>query len=402
MDLLFAFAAGLVVGILTFWLVARLRERDTASLAQELARRAESSKTKEVELLTSNMRDSVKALTSELITGGVKQLSDAARESLSRYTDENQAGLEAKKGLIDQSLESMNVKLSDVSQLVHKLNAERQVQYGELSTQLVTASTETTKLRDAADRLQGILSNPVARGQWGERLAEDVLRAAGLVEGLNYKKQFTMKKPACRPDFTFLLPDGLILNMDVKFPLTNYVAWFESTTDGDRERHANRFKADVKEVVKQVRDRGYINIEEKTLDYAILFVPNERVLSFIYECDPAIIDSALKDKVVVCSPFSLYAMVVVVRQAMDNFHFARTTSDVLDLHGEFKKEWQNFRQGFDKISNSIDGLQEAFDTLATTRRKKLDAVLTKIDALRGPERDVSGLLSAPNEESPIP
>ena len=95
-------------------------------------------------------------------------------------------------------------------------------------------------------------------------------------------------------------------------------------------------------------------------------------------------------------------MVGGVWQEMDNFHCARTTSDVLDLHGEFKKEWQNFRQGFDKISNSIDGLQEAFDTLATTRRKKLDAVLTKIDALRGPERDVSGLLSAPNEESPIP
>ena len=70
--LVIAFAAGVLAGALIFWLAARLRDGDTASLAQELVRQADAAKTKEVELLTSNMRDSVKALTSDLILGGVK------------------------------------------------------------------------------------------------------------------------------------------------------------------------------------------------------------------------------------------------------------------------------------------------------------------------------------------
>lgn len=400
MELLFAFAAGLAAGIVTFWLVARLKERDTASLAKEIVRQAESAKTQEVALLASNMRDSVKAVTADIITGGVKQLNDAARDSLSRYTAENQAGLDTKKGLIDQSLETMNTKLEQVSVLVNELEKARAEKYGALSKQLVDASAATTKLSDSADALRGILSNPTARGQWGERLAEDVLRAAGLVEGVNYRKQFTMKS-GCRPDFTFDLPNGLILNMDVKFPLTSYLAWFEHTSEVEKKACADQFRKDVQKTIKQVYERGYIDATENTVDYAILFVPNERVLGFLNEYDPTAIDGALSNKVVICSPFTLYAVLVVVRQAMDNFKFAQTTSEIVRLHGDFHKEWSTFKESFDKIKKNIDGLQEAFETLATTRRRKLDSVLEKIDALRGPEPDLGALAAPIHQESQI-
>jgi len=391
MEQLFVFAAGVIVGSMVFWVVARLRDRDTASLAQELVRQAESAKTKEVELLTSNMRDSVKALTSDLITGGVRQLHEAARSSLSQYTSDNQSALESKKALIDQSLESMNAKLEKIGALVRELETARAEKYGELSKQLIDASAATTKLSDAADQLRGILSNPTARGQWGERLAEDVLRAAGLVEGINYGKQIPMAS-GCRPDFTFNLPNGLLLNMDVKFPLDNYLKSFDCASEADRRACADQFKRDVQKTIKQVHERGYIDATEGTVDYAILFVPNERVLSFLNECDATAIDGALRNGVVICSPFTLYAVLVVVRQAMDNFKFARTTSEMLELHGVFNKEWQKFTEAFDGIEESIDKLQDAFNALSTTRRKKLDGVLDKIDALRIPERDVTAEL----------
>jgi DNA recombination protein RmuC len=400
MELVYVFAAGVLVGAMIFWLVARLRDRDTASLAQELVRQAEFAKTKEVELLTSNMRDSVKALTSDLITGGVKQLNEAARDSLSKYTSDNQSALESKKALIDQSLESMNVKLERVSVLVRELETVRAEKYGELSKQLVDASSATTRLSDAADQLRGILSNPTARGQWGERLAEDVLRAAGLVEGINYGKQVPMAS-GCRPDFTFNLPNGLILNMDVKFPLDNYLRSFECASESDRKLCTEQFKRDVQKTIKQVHERGYIDVAEKTVDYAILFVPNERVLSFLNECDATAIDGALRNRVVICSPFTLYAVLVVVRQAMDNFRFAQTTSEMLELHGVFNREWSKFKGAFDGIKESIDDLQEAFEALTTTRRRKLDGVLDKIDELRGPERDESVSSLAANAQVPV-
>ena len=226
-----------------------------------------------------------------------------------------------------------------------------------------------------------------------------MLRAAGLVEGINYGKQVPMAS-GCRPDFTFKLPNGLILNMDVKFPLDNYLKSFESTSESDRKSCADQFRRAVQKTIKQVHERGYIDVAERTVDYAILFVPNERVLSFLNECDATAIDGALRNGVVICSPFTLYAVLVVVRQAMDNFTFAQTTSQVLELHGEFNREWKKFKGSFDGIKESIDELQESFESLSSTRRRKLDGVLDKIDALRGPERGMTADLT-PRGTAPL-
>ena len=49
----------------------------------------------------------------------------------------------------------------------------------------------------------------------------------------------------------------------------------------------------------------------------------------------------------------------------------------------------------------IDELQEAFTTLTSTRRRKLDSVLDKIEALRGPELESAVLARAPVEEAPM-
>ena len=43
------------------------------------------------------------------------------------------------------------------------------------------------------------------------------------------------------------------------------------------------FERDVREKIKQVTTRDYINPEDNTVDFVILFIPNEMVFSFIYE-----------------------------------------------------------------------------------------------------------------------
>ena len=40
----------------------------------------------------------------------------------------------------------------------------------------------------AYGKLRDILSSSQKRGQWGERMVEDILQLIGLVEHINYKK----------------------------------------------------------------------------------------------------------------------------------------------------------------------------------------------------------------------
>ena len=65
-------------------------------------------------------------------------------------------------------------------------------------------------------------------------MAEDVLRLAGFIENVNYRKQRAVDGGSGRPDFTFELPKGHVLYMDVKFPLAAYLRFLEATSDIER------------------------------------------------------------------------------------------------------------------------------------------------------------------------
>ena len=111
----------------------------------------------------------------------------------------------------------------------------------------------------------------------------------------------------------------------------------------ERETQKTQFLRDVRTRIKEVTTRDYINPEEETLDYVLVFIPNEQVYAFINQNDPALIDEALKSKVILCSPFTLFAILAIIRQAMDNFSTAKTANDMLRLIGGFNKEWEKFR-----------------------------------------------------------
>ena len=82
--------------------------------------------------------------------------------------------------------DSVSQKLKDVDTAINNLREMNSQQYGSVE-RAVEALTKRT------DNLNDVLSNSQARGQWGERLAEDMLRAAGFVEGVNYEKQATIE-----------------------------------------------------------------------------------------------------------------------------------------------------------------------------------------------------------------
>ena len=105
-------------------------------------------------------------------------------------------------------------------------------------------------------QLREVLASQRVRGQWGERMAEDVLRLSGLVEGVNYLRQSTLVGSGRRPDYTFLLPQHLKMHMDVKFPLDNYVRHLEAQSELEQRRYRDQFLRDVRDRVKELTTRS--------------------------------------------------------------------------------------------------------------------------------------------------
>ena len=377
-GLIIGFGLGLVAALLLRF----IQGKTAKELAEELFHETEAHKKADLDTIVENIKASFGSLSLEALSKSTEEFLKLAKARLESEREIGFKELDAKKGLIDQQLHQMTSKLADVSKLMKELEKDRVEKFGELASQLKTATHQSAVLMQTTNLLREALASTKARGQWGERMAEDVLRLAGFIENVNYLKQKSIDGAGSRPDFTFILPKDLRLNMDVKFPLDNYLRFLETNLELEKVKFRNDFLRDVKARVKEVTTREYINPEQNTVDYVLLFIPNEQIYSFIHEQDSSILDEGIKNRVIFCSPITLFAVLAVIRQAVDNFALEKTSNEILSLLGLFKNQWGEFLKKLDLLGKRIEDTQKEYELLTTTRRRQLERPLNKIDDLR--------------------
>ena len=321
------------------------------------------------------------------------QLLEANRALLDQERVRAGTELDGKKSLIDAQLATMTNELGKVGELVHSLERDRRKAFGQLTNELQRQHEGLHALNENTQQLRETLASSRARGQWGERMADDVLRLAGFLEGVNYTRQRTLADSG-RPDYTFMLPKGMVMHMDVKFPLDNYMRYLDAGNDVERVTRRNQFLRDVRDRVKELSARGYLDARDETVDCLLLFIPNESVYAFVQEHDRELLDDALRQKIIVCSPLTLYAVLAVIRQAADNFRLERTSNEILALLGEFSKQWEKYTQQLDMVQRRFDGVHKEYEALMTTRHRALQRPLDKIESLRAEEGVPAEIASA--------
>jgi DNA recombination protein RmuC len=375
------FLGGILVGLLLAFLLRLFHAKSAEDLVGEMYLKTEEQRRSSVETVIENVKSTFLSLSRDALSRTSEEFLRLAKTKLETEREVSSREFDAKKGLIDQQLVKMQAELDKVARLMKDLETDRVKKFGELSSGIQQINAQTISLRETTESLRQALSSTKARGQWGERIAEDVLHLAGFIENINYSKQKTLEG-GTRPDFTFFMPREMKLNMDVKFPLDNYLRHLDADAERDRAKFRDDFLRDVKNKIREVTSRDYINPEENTVDYVLLFIPNDQIYAFIHEHDRTVLDEALRNKVILCSPITLFAVLAVIRQAVDNFSLERTSNEILGLFGSFKKQWQVFLSKFDLLGKKIVAVQEDYDALATTRRRQLERPLNKIEELR--------------------
>jgi DNA recombination protein RmuC len=316
-----------------------------------------------------------------------------------KFADHSSAAtreLDLRSTAITQQFETVNGELSRMRALVEQLQRERAEQHGRLERGLQEAAHVSSSLNQTTQALREALASSRARGQWGERLADDVLRAAGFVEGVNYRKQTGIATGGI-PDFTFLLPHDRVLHMDVKFPLDNYLRHLEATNDTERAATHKAFLRDVRARIKEIADRSYQESDD-ALDVVLLFIPNESIYSYLHEHDDQLIDVALDQGVVLCSPFTLFSVLAVIRQSVDAFTVERTSHQILECLSCFTTQWRKFSESVDVLGKRFESAQKAYDEVAGPRRRQLQKQLDRVEALR----DQPGIDAPPPEADDRP
>ena len=152
-----------------------------------------------------------------------------------------------------------------------------------------------------------------------------------------------------------------------EFP-ENFVSKLNESEDGLETLKTSLI--DAVHAVKNVRHN---------FDVIMLFIPNESIYGFINREDTELVDYALKNHVLLCSPLTLYAVLSLIHQAARNFTMNERASEVMGLVDQFRIQWKKYVEQMDKLGRRIEGLSSDFQVLVNTRTRGLEKPLDKIE-----------------------
>ena len=371
-----AFLLGLVVGIAATALFGRSQARRLLAVMSEAERRHE-------------------AETDALLDGVKLAFHDISRETQGQTRDDvlrlAQAQLAGERRALGQTLESerselsarigtMLAQLERTQALIRELERDRTGKFQELSSQLEIAGDSAKALGQTTQKLARSLSGTRLRGQFGEHLAEDVLKLIGLAPGLHYERQAALDGER-RPDFLLAMGQGRRLAMDVKFPLDNYRRAVEAQDDESRQRLEAQFVKDVRQHVAAVAARGYADPALGTADFALLFVPSDALFVTILELAPDLIDQAARQNVAVVGPSTLFALLRSLRLLDGEARLALAGRELAEAMAGFRQAWARYAERAGRTERRLEETLDELRKLHGMRRATVDRAMATIEAV---------------------
>lgn len=318
----------------------------------------------------------------EIMPQALNQANDAlikmANEKLSSETKQNRVDMENKRQEMERLVKMIQEDLNRSKKDLESSDKERIDTFSALKNSLEEYKKVTEQLSVSTEGLKKALSNNQVRGQFGEEVADELLKMAGFVRGVDYEFNKEQAGSETRPDFAVFMPDGTRINVDSKFPYSNLQKMSEAESKEQKAEYHKLFVQDVKNKIKQVTNRDYINPEDKTVDFVILFIPNEMIFSYIYDKMDDVWKEAMANKVILAGPFTFTAVLRMIKQSYDNFKIQQNIYGVIQHVKSFEKEWVKFSEEFEKVGGKIVALQKQYEEVEGTRYRQLQRSIDKV------------------------
>ncbi len=397
LALIIGIGAGLVLGAVIGWLVARLRrttsEGDDPAVLQARHETALAELRSAEQSAQARLAAEFAAVqaTAAALQGQVVGLQEQHRELVERQRAEHIAQQERERAesKVLQMLTPVQENLRAMQNKVTELETQRQQQHGELSQQLKSATESEERLRSTAESLAAALKSNSTRGVWGETQLRNVVQAAGLIERVDFDVQssITSDAGAGRPDMVVHLPGGKNIAVDAKVPFNAYLEASNIPVTATGEEGAKRERL-IKDHVKALRlhidtlaGKEYWAGLEASPELVIAFIPSESLVSSAMEADPSIMDYAFSKRVALASPVTLWSVLKTVAFSWQQNVLTEDAKLLFDLSKELYGRLSKLSEHVEKLGRSIERSVKDYNTFVGSLERNVLPSARRLSAL---------------------
>ena len=228
--------------------------------------------------------------------------------------------------------------------------------------------------------LQNIFKAPKQRGTLGEEGLEQIL--AQILPKPNYDVQYSFRDNA-KVDAVIRLSGDQLVPIDAKFPYENFKRMtVEGLPEEQQKQYRKAFQQDVKKHIDDIASK-YIRPNERTLDFALMYIPSENVFYEAILKDErfgeiqSLQHYALQKRVIPVSPNSIYAYLQAILMGLRGLKIEERTKEIFVLLEKLKKDLGRFSEDFSLVRKHLDNAQSAYEKC----EKPLDRIKGKLESI---------------------
>jgi DNA recombination protein RmuC len=293
---------------------------------------------------------------------------DALQQAQTRMTDTFKVlAADALKGNSDEFLKRAGESLvkpvadslKDVRDKITDLEKTRASAYGSLSEQLKSLALAQASLQTETTRLSTSLSTTKTAGTWGELQLRRVVELAGMVEHCDFTEQESAGDQ--RPDLIVHLPRGQRIVVDAKAPTD---AYREAASTADPKVRAAKLvehAAKVRSHVDALSAKAYWEQFQPSPEFVVLFLPGDQFLAAALEADPALLDRAIRNRVLPTTPSVLVALLKAAALGWRQEAVSQNAEEISELGRQLYDRIATYVEHFEKVGHGLEAATRSYN-----------------------------------------
>lgn len=397
MNIVLSLFIGLLVGIVLAggagWLLLRKEREAGAVLLQREREYAAAAKAEQAEREAAAKEEQAKreaAARAEREEQAKQQLELLRREfeaSSQRLMKERQEELgKANTENVSKLLTPLQLEMENVRRLMGETRSANEKSTASLEGALKEMLKQTNQISQDATNLADALKNRgKVHGDWGEQVLEDILSGSGLREGIEYTGQESFRGEhgnELRPDVVVNCADGKRIIVDSKVSLTAYADALGAATEDERNDAVRRNCESVKKHVKELADKQYPKYVENSLNYVLMFVPNEGAYVMAMNHDRALAQDAFRRGVVIVNPTNLMLTLHLILQTWQQTRQEDNCKKILEAANGMYEKVIGVVDTCNSLGGQLATVGRTYETLYKQMSEGTGNLLTRVENLR--------------------
>jgi len=300
-----------------------------------------------------------------------------AQERFSNQQEMSAVELEKRKTAIENLLKPLAEQMNRLDTHNRELEKNRNLAYSAINERIMGLIQSETDLKKQSDRLVSALRDYRVRGHWGEVQLKNLVEASGMTEHVDFEQQFSQTTETggrLRPDMIVKLPNGKRIIIDAKTPMDSYLKSIDCAGDSPQEKV--QMEAYLKEHLRQVKGKieqlsKYQENFDNSLDFCVMFLPCEGMLSAAFKEDANLLVYAYSQKVVIATPCTLVGLLGTVYQCWKDQNLANEIKKVANDAADVYKAVVSLIDYFENFGNSLKKCVENYNKLVGSAERTL-------------------------------